>query len=229
MPVEHTVYIRNLNEKLSVSSLRKNLTVLFNDAGFRVLDIQACKNLKLRGQAFVSFARTVDVNSVVERFNTKMVYGKPMNVRVAKAESDSTVEKTLTGEKYKQYIQKQRHARLSRRQQDKEKSRSKKRGLDRDDNAVASERLANKRVKTQEKPVPNHILIITGLPKDTQEQDLTELFTRYTGFLTVNLVLVRQLALVEFQTEENAVECVDELGDSVDIKGQHCALAFAKK
>lgn len=229
MSAEHTVYIRNLNEKLTVSSLRKNLTALFNDAGFRVLDVQACKNLKLRGQAFVSFAGTVDVNSVVETFNTKMVCGKPMNVRVAKAESDLAAEKTLTGEKYKQYIQRHREARLLRRQQEKEKAGSKKRGLDGDDDSPAGGKPASKRTKTQEKAVPNHILIITGLPKDTQEQDLIDLFTRYSRFLTVNLVLVRQLALVEFQTEENAVECVDELGASVSVKGQTCTLAFAKK
>lgn len=227
MPGEHTVYIRNLNEKLSVSSLKKNLSALFNDAGFRVYGIQACKNIRLRGQAFVSFADNVDIHLVVETFNTKVLCGKPMNVRVAKADSDPVVEETLTTEKYKQYLKKQRDARLFRRQQNKEKLISKKRKIDESENTGAES--SSKRIKNQDKPVPNHVLIITGLPKETHQQELVDIFTKFAGFLTVNLVMIRQLALVEFQTEENAVECVNQLGETINIKDQNCNLAFAKK
>lgn len=44
-----TIYINNLNEKIKKNNLKKLLYMLFSQYG-KVLQIVACKGLKMRGQ-----------------------------------------------------------------------------------------------------------------------------------------------------------------------------------
>lgn len=220
---QHTVYIRNLNEKLSKTSLKSKLRKLFETSGYRVINVEAHKNIKLKGQAFVSFDANVDITTIIDNFNTKMLCGKPMNVQLANSESDYIIKQTFTPENFKQYLKKQRSNRLLKRQHKAEEKLSKKR------KAVEDSSQTTKKAKHDAKPIPNHILILTELPEDTREQDLTDVFAKFSGFLTINLVQIRQLALIEFDFEKNAVECMKQLGDSVEIKKHKCSLAFAKK
>ncbi len=54
-PKSETLYIQNLNEKVKVDVLKSSLRALFKSYG-EVLDVVAHHNLRMRGQAFVSFA-----------------------------------------------------------------------------------------------------------------------------------------------------------------------------
>jgi RNA recognition motif-containing protein len=49
-----TIYIQNLNEKIKIPDLKKQLYALFSKFG-PILDIVAQKNKKMKGQAFVVF------------------------------------------------------------------------------------------------------------------------------------------------------------------------------
>ncbi|KAG0681999.1 hypothetical protein C6P40_003004 [Pichia californica] len=230
MTDKHTIYIRNLNEKISISKLKLELKSLFEDSGFKVHTIQAYGNLKLKGQAFVSFNKDVDINSVIDIFNTKMMYGKPMNVKIANSESDVIVKDSVDSVNYQQYLKTQQKARLLKKQKLIQTNNKRKRDdeLDKESNEIEDEKL-NKKIKTSNKVVPNHILIITGLPKNAVEQDFNEIFTKFSGFLTINLVIVRQLALVEFKNESDAVECVNKLGNTIKIREKDCSINYAKK
>ena len=72
-----TLYINNLNEKIKKDVLKKILYMIFSQYG-KVIEIIACKGLKLRGQAWVVYD---NVNSAINAMRGKQnfnVYGKPM-------------------------------------------------------------------------------------------------------------------------------------------------------
>lgn len=49
-----TVYINNINEKVKKDVLKRMLHMIFSQYG-KVIEIVACKGLKLRGQVTLSF------------------------------------------------------------------------------------------------------------------------------------------------------------------------------
>ena len=49
-----TIYVNNLNEKVSINKLKNELQQTFNVCG-KILRISALKTLKLKGQAFITF------------------------------------------------------------------------------------------------------------------------------------------------------------------------------
>lgn len=228
----HTVYIRNLNEKLSITSLKNQLEQLFENSGYKVENIQAHKNIKLKGQAFVSFDKNVNIYQIIAKFNTKMLCGKPMNVKVANSESDIIVKNSKNLKDYNKYLESERQKRLSKREKVKQNKKRKLEdndyGNDNDGKQIETDKRVNKKSKHNPE-IPNHILIITGLPKDINQEDLTNIFTKFNGFLTINIVQIRQVALIEFQNESNAIECYEELGNEVIVKEKKCTLAYAKK
>lgn len=221
-----TIYVRNLNEKLSSTAIKQKLTTLFQSSGFRIDDVRTHKNLRLKGQAFVILHDSTSVSDFVEKFNTKMLLGKPMNVQVARRDSDEVMRQSLTYKKFDSYLKKERSSRLLKRKETKLAVANRKRKLD---DESTTEDVSNKRMKETEKPVPNKIILITSLSKATTEQDLQDIFGVFDGFLNVNLVSARNLALVEFQNEENSILCMNKLGEVVKIKDQDCTMVFAKK
>jgi RNA recognition motif-containing protein len=55
VPPSETLYIQNLNEKIRPEVMKQTLRSLFKNYG-EVLDVVAHQNMRMRGQAFVSFA-----------------------------------------------------------------------------------------------------------------------------------------------------------------------------
>jgi RNA recognition motif-containing protein len=223
-----TVYVRNLNEKMTCNKLKKALENLFNSSGYKVLDLHTYKNQRLRGQAFVSFDKNVSLEDLMDKLNTEMLYGKPIHLQIAKSNSDFITQKNLNSEQFQLYLEKEKIQRLKKRTKLKEDSSSNKRKLEDRTNDINKnfKQPYNKRVKE----TPNKMMILTSLPDSTDQQVLIDIFSKFTGFLTVNYVSVRHLALIEFQTEETAVECYQELGTKIKVNEKtDCILAFAKK
>ena len=217
----HTVYIRNLNEKVSLKKLEFSLREIFNENGFPVKNIQTCHNIQLRGQAFVVFDDSVELDQVMDTLNTEYVLGKPLHIQRAKKESDLLLKGT---DKFNEYITKEREERIKRRTG---KDNSKKRSHEDDEDVDNDENKPNK--KRMKEIVPNRILIITELSDEVTQSDLIELFEKYKGFLTANYVSVRHVGLIEFQNESEAVECYKSVGEIPLVKGKKCSLTFAKK
>lgn len=222
----HTLYARNLNEKVSLNKLCQSLKELFTDLGFQVLQIKACKNLALRGQAYISFNENVDLNHVIEKLNTKLLFDKPMVLEIAKQNSDFVVEKFSSNDEYKKYLEKVRKERLDHRTS---RFKSGKRKRDESDGKERSQEENTKKRKLAINTVPNKMMIITNLSEEVTQQDLINLLSQYTGFLTVNYVSVRHLALIEFESEQDAIKCYKDLGNDVTIKGKTSLLTYAKK
>ena len=75
-----TLYIQNLNEKIKIPVLKASLRGLFKSYG-EVLDVVAHGNLRMRGQAFVSFESPEVAQKALKEVRGFPLYSKPM-VRV---------------------------------------------------------------------------------------------------------------------------------------------------
>ena len=72
-----TLYIQNLNEKIKPEVLKASLRGLFKSYG-EVLDVVAHNNLRMRGQAFVSFASPEVARKAMKEVQRFPLYSKPM-------------------------------------------------------------------------------------------------------------------------------------------------------
>lgn len=72
-----TLYIQNLNEKIKIPVLKASLRGLFKSYG-EVLDVVAHSNLRMRGQAFVSFESAEVAKKAWKEVRGFPLYSKPM-------------------------------------------------------------------------------------------------------------------------------------------------------
>lgn len=72
-----TLYIQNLNEKIKIPILKASLRSLFKSYG-EVLDVVAHANLRMRGQAFVSFENAEIAKKALKEVRGFPLYSKPM-------------------------------------------------------------------------------------------------------------------------------------------------------
>lgn len=72
-----TLYIQNLNEKVKIPVLKASLRGLFKSYG-EVLDVVAHSNLRMRGQAFVSFESPEIAQKALKEVRGFPLYSKPM-------------------------------------------------------------------------------------------------------------------------------------------------------
>lgn len=75
--VSETLYIQNLNEKIKLPVLKQSLKSLFKTYG-EVLDVVAHNNLRMRGQAFVSFESPEIAKKALKEVRGFPLYSKPM-------------------------------------------------------------------------------------------------------------------------------------------------------
>lgn len=72
-----TIYIRNLNERVKLPELRKQLYNKFSEFG-PILDVVAKKNIKMRGQAFIVFKDVESAAMAIKKADGAEFLDKPM-------------------------------------------------------------------------------------------------------------------------------------------------------
>ena len=72
-----TLYVNNLNDKVTKDELCSQLYALFTTYG-KVVDIVASKSKKMRGQAFLVFADQAGATSAMRACEGMLFYDKPM-------------------------------------------------------------------------------------------------------------------------------------------------------
>lgn len=72
-----TLYINNINDKVKKEELCAQLLGLFATYG-RVIDIRAQKGVKMKGQAFLSFAELTEATSAMRACEGMLFYDKPL-------------------------------------------------------------------------------------------------------------------------------------------------------
>jgi U2 small nuclear ribonucleoprotein B'' len=214
-PIE-TVYVNNLNDKVSLAKLKSSLQEIFAKYG-KVLQITAHDNLKMKGQAFVTYD-TVDASSTaVQKLQNYKLFDKPIRVSFAKGNSDSYFSHTEDLEP----IAKRKIHKLE---------------VEKQKQAKSDAHIVKKRKKQPAQPnfaklPPNKILLIQNLLESTTNEVLEEFFTSAEGFISTRFIKVRNLAFIEFEVTKFATDYL--LGvDTVALKekfGENVALTYAKK
>jgi RNA recognition motif-containing protein len=76
-PPNYTIYINNLNDKIKIPELKKQLYALFSQYG-AILDIIAGRNMKMKGQAWVVFQDVNHATMARRKLEGFDFNGKPM-------------------------------------------------------------------------------------------------------------------------------------------------------
>ncbi|KAH9423894.1 U1 small nuclear ribonucleoprotein A snf [Dermatophagoides pteronyssinus] len=210
----HTIYIRNLNEKIKKEELKKSLHAIFSQFG-TILDIYAEKSLKLRGQAFVIFKDINSASNAIRSMQNFPFYDKPMQIQYARKDSDLIAKLKGT------YVERPK---LPRSDEPKKKKKEKRIMPTNTVNAAGIPHSA-----LAEQP-PNNILFLTNLPPETTAPMVQVLFTQFSGFKEARLVPGRHdIAFVEFETEYQAGMAKDSLQGFKISPTHSIKITYAKK
>lgn len=83
----NTLYVRNLNQKIKLTELKKSLMHVFSQFG-PVMDIHAKKTYRMRGQAWIVFSKIESAHKAFGEMQNFNFYSQPMRVEFAKLKSD---------------------------------------------------------------------------------------------------------------------------------------------
>lgn len=198
-----TLYVNNLNEKVPVHVLKKHLEEAFQEYG-KILNISIKKNLRLKGQAFVTYHDTSSSTRAMAGLQDLKMLGKPIRVVLANENSFSHYLHVDEKDAIK-HIQANRKTKKP---------------------APALRKKSH-----WESLPPNSVLLFQNLLSNLDEGHLSEVFDKYPGYITSRAIKVRNLAFVEFDNEEVSTDVL-KTSDHEELKatfGPECLLTYAKK
>ncbi|KAF4573579.1 hypothetical protein EYR36_008097 [Pleurotus pulmonarius] len=225
-----TLYIQNLNEKVKLDVLKASLRGLFKSYG-EVLDVVAHDNLRMRGQAFVSFPSADIAAKAMKEVKGFPLYSKPMQISFARTRSDAVV-RTLDPNNFDSHKTKRTEHKKKTRYTNplKQKFRAKRMAAEMDGAAAVP---ATKRPNVQmpdEYLPPNKILFLQNLPESVTKDQLMALFAQYPNLHEVRLIPTKKdIAFVEYVDENSAGAAKDAL-HNYKLDGENkIKITFARK
>ncbi|KAH7886340.1 RNA binding protein [Phlebopus sp. FC_14] len=228
--ISETLYIQNLNEKIKVDVLKASLRGLFKSYG-EVLDVVAHSNLRMRGQAFVSFASPEIAQKAMKEVKGFPLYSKPMQISFAKTRSDAVVKKLDPANFEAHKFRRAEHKRSTRYSNPlKQKFRAKRMAAEMDGAAAApTAKRPNVQMPDEYLP-PNKILFLQNLPESVTKDQLMALFSQYPNLYEVRLIPTkRDIAFVEYMDEGSAGVAKDAL-HNYKLDGENkIKITFARK
>jgi RNA recognition motif-containing protein len=224
-----TLYIQNLNERIKIPVLKASLRGLFKSYG-EVLDVVAHKNLRMRGQAFVSFASADIAKKAAKEVRGFPLYSKPMQISFARARSDAVVKKLdpsaldVHKERRLQHKKDTRYTNPL-----KQKFKAKRLAAESDVGAAPVTRRPAVQMPDEYLP-PNKILFLQNLPESVTKDQLNALFSQYPNLHEVRLVPSKKdIAFVEYLDEGSATVAKDAL-HNYKLDGENkIKITFARK
>ncbi|TFK70095.1 RNA-binding domain-containing protein [Pluteus cervinus] len=224
-----TLYIQNLNEKIKPDVIKASLRGLFKSYG-EVLDVVAHKNLRMRGQAFVSFDSKESATKALKDVQRFPLYSKPMQISFARSRSDAVVKK-LDGENFDQHKKRREDHKKNTRYTNplKVKLKAKRMASEMDGAAVSIPKRPNVQMPDEYLP-PNKILFLQNLPENVTRERLEGLFSQYPNLYEVRLIPTkRDIAFVEYIDEASATVAKDAL-HNFKLDGENkIKITFARK
>jgi len=228
--ISETLYIQNLNEKIKIDVLKASLRGLFKSYG-EVLDVVAHSNLRMRGQAFVSFESPEVAKKAMKEVRGFPLYSKPMQISFARTRSDAVV-KRLDGESFDQHKARRAEHKKNTRYSNplKQKFRAKRMAAEMDGvAAVPAPKRPNVQMPDEYLP-PNKILFLQNLPENVTKDQLMALFSQYPNLYEVRLIPTKKdIAFVEYMDEGSAGVAKDAL-HNYKLDGENkIKITFARK
>lgn len=209
------LYINNLNERIKLDIMKQSLKVLFKEYG-SVLGVTAHRNMRMRGQAFVTLDTKQAAAKAVKEVQKFPLYGKPMQLTFARTESDVLVKK-----RHPEDFEQHNEERLKRKKESRRDNPLRQKVLAKQEAtrkahetalltgapvaptpAAAPRRLVQ---MPDEYLPPNKILFVQNLPDDTTKESLENLFKPYPNLIEVRTIPGRKnIAFVEFLDEASS-------------------------
>eukprot|EP00892_Ulva_mutabilis_P006512 jgi/Ulvmu1/4232/UM191_0005.1 len=207
---KHTIYIKNIYEKIGKLELKKCLYCLFSQFG-KIADVQCCKTNKLRGQAWLIFAEVASATNAVQCMNGFPFFDKKLDVQYARDEA-TAIKKTADG------------WRSNKKQKTDHKQAAKPSAAP----AAQPQPATAAPARAQTNP-PNKLLFVEGLPSTTTSQMLALMFNQYLGMVDVRMVDARPgIAFVEYDTEPSATTAMNGLNNFQISPGFNLSISYAK-
>lgn len=228
--ISETLYIQNLNEKIKIPVLKASLRGLFKAYG-EVLDVVAHSNLRMRGQAFVSFESADVAKKALKEVKGFPLYSKPMQISFARTRSDAVVKK-LDAARFEEHKAHRIEQKKSTRYTNpiKRKYRARKMAAELDGpGAVPVSKRPNVQMPDEYLP-PNKILFLQNLPDSVSKDQLMALFSQYPNLYEVRLIPTKKdIAFVEYMDEGSATVAKDAL-HNYKLDGENkIKITFARK
>ncbi|TFY77228.1 hypothetical protein EWM64_g6785 [Hericium alpestre] len=208
-----TLYIQNLNEKIKVPVLKASLRGLFKSYG-EVLDVVAHDNLRMRGQAFVSFESPDIAKKALKEVRGFPLYSKPMQISFARTRSDAVVKKLDAGNFETHKARRMEHKKETRYTNPlKRKFRAKRMASESTGGRDCCSSTKTPAVQMPDEYLPpNKILFLQNLPESVSKDQLMALFSQYPNLYEVRLIPTKKdIAFVEYMDETSATAAKDAL------------------
>ncbi|SCZ99052.1 BZ3500_MvSof-1268-A1-R1_Chr7-1g09373 [Microbotryum saponariae] len=239
-PRFEVVYINNLNEKVKLAVMKQSLTTLFKEYG-KVLGVTLHRNVRMRGQAFVTLLDPKAAQLAVKEVKGFPLYGKPMQLAFAKTRSDALVKKKDPQHMSEHIAERTVRKKVSRRENPLRKKELQKKLAAKqaaEAAAAASSSLPDAGASTSASTTangaptsttttaaprrqvqmpdeylpPNKILFIQNLPSKTTKAHLEAVFAPYPGLVEVRTIPGRSnIAFVEFVDEVQSAPAKEAL------------------
>lgn len=87
VPPNHTVYAKNLNDKIKLDRMKASLYAAFSQHG-KILEIVMSKARRLRGQAWITFDDVASASNALRALNGAPVFDKPLVLQFGKDKAD---------------------------------------------------------------------------------------------------------------------------------------------
>ena len=178
-----TLYLKNLSEKVNLKDLQYSLNFLFSQFG-EVIAIQVSKKNKLRGQAFVTFARPSEAKKALKSLDRFSFFGKELRIQLAKTKSLAS------------FIYEGKFHNLSDRLHALRKSKVGIKTMLKDTEPAEAKHLMR---------TASHILSVQNFPETINADRFKLLFRQFPGFKSARLVPEKKLGLVEFYDKAQAM------------------------
>jgi len=231
-PAVETLYVNNLNEKISPKVMKETLKNLFRQYGI-VLEVVAHRSLRMRGQAFVAMTDREAAARAVKETRGFPLYGKPMQTSFARTPADAVV-KRKTPDMLDVHLEERKTRKKIARQKNPLRKKAAARKAAAKIAPAAGPAAAGAKGNTiqaaDEYLPPNKILFIQNLPDTTTKEDLEELFKPYANLHDVRMIPGRKgIAFVEFIDEGSSGVAKDALHNHKVDDDHKMKVSFAKQ
>jgi len=209
--------------------MKASLRGLFKTYG-EVLDVVAHSNLRMRGQAFVSFESSDIAQKAAKEVRGFPLYSKPMQITFAKTKSDAVVKKLDPSSLDSHKASRLEHKKNTRYTNPlKRKFKAKKLATETEDGAAPVSKRPNVQMPDEYLP-PNKILFLQNLPETVTKEQLMAMFAQYPELHEVRLIPTRKgIAFVEYMDEGSATVAKEAL-HNYKLDGENkIKITFARK
>ncbi|OCF37323.1 RNA binding protein [Kwoniella heveanensis CBS 569] len=207
-----TLYLQNLNEHVRIPVLKETLASLFKP--YRpVLPVIAHRNVRMRGQAFVSFPDVESANEARKDVAEFPLYGKAIQISFARGRSDSVVKKLDGDEQLEEHKKRRLEEKKIKRRNNplRQKAQAKLKAGKLSETGAAPSKKQRLQMPDEYLP-PNSVLFIQNLPEGTTSEDLREVFEVHPGLVEIRTIPAKKdIAFVEFADEGAATVAKDAL------------------